>query len=312
MSVSYIAYGIACISVLKEVNQIVDEPYMDEPFHVPQAQAYCNGDYATWDPKITTPPGLYIMSLLFKRAFMFKCTLPMLRLTTTLTLLALPIFLTRLSCFYRRIRPPSSLLEPTADSIVWSLFPIAWFFGFLYYTEVPSLLFVVAAVVTAADDRHWLAAILGLVSCTFRQTNIIWTLYAYVTSQLMYLKYRRPKADSQQLHDPPAEQATIVDFYKCVRSLPGVLLEILPAFIPYALVLAVFGSSVVWNGGIVLGDKSNHVPAFHVPQVYYFFTFATAFGWPVLISGHGGIPALLRKIYLRIFGSKLYGAFAVR
>lgn len=30
----------------------------DEPFHVPQAQAYCNGDYSYWDPKITTPPGL--------------------------------------------------------------------------------------------------------------------------------------------------------------------------------------------------------------------------------------------------------------
>jgi len=34
----------------------------DEPFHVPQAQAYCNGEWATWDPKITTPPGLYISS----------------------------------------------------------------------------------------------------------------------------------------------------------------------------------------------------------------------------------------------------------
>jgi hypothetical protein len=30
----------------------------DEFFHVPQAQKYCAGDY-TWDPKITTPPGLY-------------------------------------------------------------------------------------------------------------------------------------------------------------------------------------------------------------------------------------------------------------
>jgi alpha-1,2-glucosyltransferase len=29
----------------------------DEFFHVPQAQRYCRGDY-TWDPKITTPPGL--------------------------------------------------------------------------------------------------------------------------------------------------------------------------------------------------------------------------------------------------------------
>lgn len=37
------------------------ETYMDEIFHVPQAQRYCRGDYS-WDPKITTLPGLYLFS----------------------------------------------------------------------------------------------------------------------------------------------------------------------------------------------------------------------------------------------------------
>ena len=39
-----------------------------------------------------------------------------------------------------------------------ALFPIAWFFGFLYYTEVPSLLLVVLTFIAASDDNHWLAA----------------------------------------------------------------------------------------------------------------------------------------------------------
>lgn len=30
----------------------------DEIFHIPQAQAYCKHEYRTWDPKLTTPPGL--------------------------------------------------------------------------------------------------------------------------------------------------------------------------------------------------------------------------------------------------------------
>ena len=38
-----------------------DEPYMDEIFHVRQAHRYCDGDLWTWDPKITTPPGLYLV-----------------------------------------------------------------------------------------------------------------------------------------------------------------------------------------------------------------------------------------------------------
>ena len=40
------------------VNHIVPDPYMDEIFHVPQAQQYCNGNFSSWDPMITTPPGL--------------------------------------------------------------------------------------------------------------------------------------------------------------------------------------------------------------------------------------------------------------
>ena len=73
----FVVFCTVAIMVLKSVNEEVTEPYMvcgpsisagegligrcmvqDEPFHVPQAQAYCNGDYWTWDPKITTPPGL--------------------------------------------------------------------------------------------------------------------------------------------------------------------------------------------------------------------------------------------------------------
>lgn len=40
---------------------------------------------------------------------------------------------------------------------------------------------------------------------------------------------------------------------KAAFSVPKVLLDILPNFVPYALVLLSFGAFVVWNGGIVLG-----------------------------------------------------------
>ena len=153
----------------------------------------------------------------------------MLRLTTVLALMSLPLVLTHLVCFHKRMRPPPSLFLPTADALVLGTFPVAWFFGFLYYTEVPSLVSVVWTVVAACQDRHWLAALvrftyfailidklkmcgwqLGLISCTFRQTNIVWVLYAYAASQLMYLRFRRgvPGASLKKLHDPPALSAT--------------------------------------------------------------------------------------------------------
>jgi hypothetical protein len=122
----------------------------------------------------------YIASVLLKRIFMFKCTLPMLRLTTVLALMSLPLAITHLVCFHKRIRPPSSSFVPTADALVLGAFPIAWFFGFLYYTEVPSLVFVVWTVVLASQDRHWLAAVVRL-CLLFNRAADRWVCGVWVT-----------------------------------------------------------------------------------------------------------------------------------
>lgn len=52
------------------------------------------------------------------------------------------------------------------------------------------------------------------------------------------------------------------------------------------------------------GDKANHIPVFHVPQLYYFIGFSTAFGWPVLLGSKEGLPALLHEVRKRMIGSK--------
>lgn len=54
----------------------------------------------------------------------------------------------------------------------------------------------------------------------------------------------------------------------------------------------------------IIGDKANHIPAFHVPQLYYFIGFTTAFGWPVLISG-GDPRILVHDVWKRMFGGKM-------
>ena len=40
----------------------------DETFHVNQTRAYCEGRWREWDPKITTPPGLYVLAVGWARA----------------------------------------------------------------------------------------------------------------------------------------------------------------------------------------------------------------------------------------------------
>ena len=46
---------------------------------------------------------------------------------------------------------------------------------------------------------------------------------------------------------------TIGDLPRSFLSVLKVLPDILPAFVPYTLVLAAFTALIVWNGGIVLG-----------------------------------------------------------
>ncbi|KIJ22240.1 glycosyltransferase family 59 protein [Paxillus involutus ATCC 200175] len=308
----YLSYCGVAVSLLKEFNNAVTEPYMDEPFHVPQAQAFCRGEWSTWDPKITTPPGLYILSVLIHRIFTFRCNMSLLRFTVTLTLLTLPLFLTRLLAFHQRRRPPP-LLAPTAEALILSTFPIAWFYGFLYYTEVPSLVSVLFTMILATQDRHWSAAVFGVISCFFRQTNIIWVMYAFAISQLMRLRFKRGNAS---LHDPPALSAGPGewyewDFLRSIISAPAALPELLFTSVPYMLALVMFGAFVFWNGGIVLGDKANHVPVLHVPQLYYFTAFATLMGWPAVVFGHGGLFKLGKEVAhrMRLVFTALLSAF---
>lgn len=87
----------------------------------------------------------------------------MLRLTPLLALLALPLALNRLILLNRRERPRRALFSPHPEAVVLSLFPLAWFYGFLYYTEVPGLVLVVSTISAASQGDHWLAAFVGSV-----------------------------------------------------------------------------------------------------------------------------------------------------
>lgn len=44
----------------------------DEIFHIPQAQQYCKGNFGSWDPMITTPPGLYVLLSLCSPLSIFR------------------------------------------------------------------------------------------------------------------------------------------------------------------------------------------------------------------------------------------------
>lgn len=48
-------------------------------------------------------------------------------------------------------------------------------------------------------------------------------------------------------------------------------------------ILLIFASFVIWNGGVVLGDKSNHIATLHTPQMLYIWPYMLFFSPIILI-----------------------------
>lgn len=59
-----------------------------------------------------------------------------------------------------------------ALTLAW--FPVGFFYNFLYYTDPGSTWLVLQSYLLVKKKRYSLAGLVGMVSMTFRQTNVIW------------------------------------------------------------------------------------------------------------------------------------------
>ncbi|KAI8556623.1 hypothetical protein RHMOL_Rhmol05G0268600 [Rhododendron molle] len=193
------------ISIL--VNRIVPDPYMDEIFHVPQAQQYCKGNFTSWDPMITTPPGLYFISLayvgyLFPGMFCMQavssfsgtCSSAILRSTNAILGVICSVLVYEI---ITRLRPALDERKATIYAVVLALYPLHWFFTFLYYTDVASLAAVLAMYLGCLKRNYILSALLGSFAVFIRQTNIIWVLFVASSGVINYSPVRK---NNPQLH----------------------------------------------------------------------------------------------------------------
>ncbi|PYH87337.1 alpha-1,2 glucosyltransferase alg10 [Aspergillus ellipticus CBS 707.79] len=303
---------------LTKINALVPEPYLDEAFHVPQAQAYWAHRWTHWDPKITTPPGLYLWSYvlcvaaLFLRGSPTALTTEALRATNVAaTAVALPLRLQTLLDSLRRKRndrPSGAWLSHTVLNI--GLFPPLFFFSGLYYTDILALLVVIeaynwdlkrSAQGGLAPLQTLVFLVLGLAALAFRQTNIFWVSVFLGGLQVVRQLRRASKVCGQsdfadvakagwnnELYDPFVSEASIADYFKTSVSLVVVAVNnlgtVIGSAIPYLLILAGFGGFVFWNGGVVLGHKEFHTAGVHLPQMLYIWPYIVFFSWPILLS----------------------------
>lgn len=258
------AFFIFCIFIRKQVSTKVQNPFIDEIFHLRQCSKYCDYQFHDWDPKITTPPGLYIMGFIYGKSLEYITGIKslckdynILRSVNLLGgLIVFPIVLYR--------------LKGANGNQFWSINiisqPLLFTYYFLFYTDIWSAILVVSSLVLANNNRPFWSAVIGFFSLWFRQTNIVWI--AFIMTVFIDGKIKR------------GDYTFVGRFIKFIMAAFGNFLAILPFLINFVL----FGIFLKKNGGITFGDKENHQIVIHIVQVFYCFTFINFFTWPVWVS----------------------------
>ncbi|RYP23813.1 hypothetical protein DL765_000890 [Monosporascus sp. GIB2] len=201
-----------------------------------------------------------------------------------------------------------------------ALFPVMFFFSGLYYTDVISTLVVLVAYLnqlrrlerghTESFTESALVVVLGVLALCMRQTNIFWVVvfmggievvhrlkslkpqpvvmphFSTLTEQVKFYAWRYSLGE---IHDPPLNQANPIDLVLCILSIAiaavcnprTVLLR--SGGLPHLVVLFVFVGFVIVNGGVVLGDKSNHIATLHLAQLLYIWPLFVFFSAPLFI-----------------------------
>lgn len=228
-----------------QINAVVPEPYLDEEFHVPQAQTYWEHKWTQWNPKITTPPGLYFWSYAICAALLAVRGSPT-QLSTEAcrgtNVAAATVFLPwRLQKLLDQIRkqrndrPSGAWLSHTVLNIC--LFPPLFFFSGLYYTDILALLAVVEAYnwdlkrmsgLGVASVPTLVFTGLGVAALAFRQTNIFWV--AIFLGGLRVIRKLRVSSKpcqstgfvdvarrgyNNELFDPLVSEASFLGSYSC-------------------------------------------------------------------------------------------------
>lgn len=312
ITVVVLTFYLRICGLTDDLTRVVKEPYMDEKFHVPQAQLYCKGNWTHSDPKITSPRGLYALThaRMYLRDIMIlkekevTCDLISLRRTNQLVALftCVTLILIQLSFvnymdfdpnrrvmgFFERIARSVDrstklhLFKIILTSMSIALLPPLFSLHLLYYPDGGSLLFVMLAYLWFLNDLHLFAAVAGIVAVMFRQTNIVWLLYLACLTAIKTIENfnRQMRAYSNEKRNGiNPEQYPILNFpfFTFIRR-PELIKDLIWTCLPYALPLISFMLWNIRNGRIVLGDQEADPPTLHVAQVLYFLLFCGMFG----------------------------------
>lgn len=124
-------------------------------FHIPQTINYCNYQYRGWNSKITTLPGLYIVTSVICQILHLPCRTIVLRGINTFIIGGVG-FLASTYLLLKNLHPHANAFLLLLRWVRIALHPTIFFFHFLYYTDslatVTVLFLYYVAVTQQIDD----------------------------------------------------------------------------------------------------------------------------------------------------------------
>ncbi|XP_050314303.1 putative Dol-P-Glc:Glc(2)Man(9)GlcNAc(2)-PP-Dol alpha-1,2-glucosyltransferase [Anthonomus grandis grandis] len=266
-------------NVYKTSNLVVDEE-----FHLPLGEKYCHFNFKHWDPKVTTLPGLYLVTSIILGPFGL-CSIYWLR--TISFIFSCMNFILLYMLFSSRVE---GNWEKACSSLVLNLLPPLHFLSNIYYTDVVSLSSILLFIILNERRCHYYASIAGAISILCRQTNVIFVAIfggEYVLRELYGFWSKKVKTNSDKPNHIMVKDIKL--FITDLLTTPGRVLKktTIDFWLNascYIAVLIFFLVFCLLNGGIVVGDKNAHSVSINIPQIFYFSLFCLVFAWPYFLG----------------------------
>ena len=181
------------------------------------------------------------------------------------------------------------------QTAVCCLFPLHFFYTFLYYTDVGSILFTLSAWLAATKERFILASLLGAGAVLMRQTNSVWVAFIVARAALELTLAKKPlkKEDKGNGANNKINVSLTSDIMLFLRRAWALKYSLLAKLWPLISIVLLFAAFVVLNGGIVVGDKANHTPVRHLMQPLYCALYFTICSAPVFYNPKALLSSLV-------------------
>ena len=236
--------------------------YMDEIFHLNQTLSYYNNNFISWNNKLTTFPGTF-----FLRSNFFKLinilNIPLTDNTYIILARLFIVIISILSFIILSLFKKKNIIEKDLKyklQLIICLFPINFFYNFLYYTDALSifslLLFFYLNLYTSKN--FFLRLLSGILCVSIRQNNIIWVNFFALKDTINLI----------------LNIFNNLGFKNIINNIFSTIFENLDILIIDIL----FISFLFYNDfNIVLGDKSHHKMVFHLAQINHILIFSLIF-----------------------------------